>query len=221
MMFRTFALLVCLVASSASAWTIPTDRRNVMNTIASTAAAVVVASPSVANAIEACPPKSQNCVRATWSPPSGSTSKKEAAKAVREALNSYPQEGQANVDGGGYTIVEDDLDSSGTARIEYRSSGKGNFAKFFNGGKPFVDDLQIEIEDDGKVELRSASRVGESDFGVNRAVSIQSHMRYIHCSVISHVLNCISLSYSASTSCQTPSRRLVGMLLRKENMLAS
>ena len=27
--------------------------------------------------------------------------------------------------------------------LEYSSSGKGNFAKFFNGGKPFVDDLTV------------------------------------------------------------------------------
>jgi hypothetical protein len=58
-----------------------------------------------------------------------------------------------------------------TFSLSGRCSGKGNFAKFFNAGKPFVDDLNIEIEDDGKVEIKSASRVGESDFGVNKAVS--------------------------------------------------
>lgn len=95
-------------------------------------------------------------------------SKKDAVKAVRDVINAYPQEGQAKVDGGGWVVAEDDLDSSGTGRVEYKSSGKGNFAKFFNGGKPFTDDLLVEVGDDGKVELKSSSRVGESDFGVNQ-----------------------------------------------------
>lgn len=164
MMFRSIALL-CL-ASSATAWTLgpALSRRNVMNTIA---AGTILASPAIANAMEACPPKSQNCIRATWSPPSG-TSQKDAVKAVRDVINAYPQEGQANVDGGGWVVAEDNLDSSGTGRVEYKSSGKGNFAKFFNGGKPFTDDLLIEVGEDGKVELKSSSRVGESDFGVNK-----------------------------------------------------
>jgi len=160
MMFRALTLF-CL-ASAANAWTTAT-RRDVMNF----AAGAILASPTVANAIDACPPKSQNCVRATWSPPEG-TSKNDAVKAVREVISAYPQEGQNNVDGGGYTVAEDSLDSNGTARVEYKSSGKGNFAKFLNGGKPFTDDLLVEVGDDGKVELRSSSRVGESDFGVNK-----------------------------------------------------
>ncbi len=52
--------------------------------------------------------------------------------------------------------------------MEYRSSGKGTFAKLFNGGKPFIDDLVIESASDGRgFEFRSASRLGDSDFGVN------------------------------------------------------
>lgn len=50
----------------------------------------------------------------------------------------------------------------------YTRSGKGNFAKFFNGGKPFVDDLKLEVEDSGAVQVKSQSRVGDSDFGVNK-----------------------------------------------------
>lgn len=140
-MFRALALFACL-ASAANAWTTtPTgesssiSRRNVFQTITTSAAAAVVAasSPSLANAMEACPPKSQNCVRATWSPPAG-TAKKDSAKAVRDVLNAYPQEGQSGgkVDGGGWTIVQDDLDSNGTARVEYKSryvqSGKRVFS---------------------------------------------------------------------------------------------
>lgn len=58
------------------------------------------------------------------------------------------------------------MEGAGTAAIEYKSSGKGNFAKFFNGGKPFTDDLILEVSGT-VVEVRSSSRVGESDFGVN------------------------------------------------------
>mmetsp|Transcript_2790 Transcript_2790/g.6089 ORF Transcript_2790/g.6089 Transcript_2790/m.6089 type:complete len:188 (+) Transcript_2790:38-601(+) len=143
----------------------PVSRREaVSNTLASI---VAVSLPGAANAIQACPPGSNNCLRQTWTPPS-STSAADAASQLRDALNAYPQDGQegGKVDGGGYTIVSDTLDSSGSIALEYRSSGKGTFAKLFNGGKPFVDDLLIESNGSG-FEFRSASRVGDSDFGVN------------------------------------------------------
>ncbi len=78
------------------------------------------------------------------------------------ALQAYPQEGQGGVDLGGWTLVED---TPSYQRVEFRS-GIGNFAKFFNGGKPFVDDLEFSIEET-TVGVRSSSRVGDSDFGVN------------------------------------------------------
>lgn len=87
-------------------------------------------------------------------------------------ISNIIQEGQNDVDKGGWTIVSDDLASSGTAAIEYKS-GIGNFAKFLNGGKPFVDDLKLEIGD-GVVQVRSSSRVGDSDFKVN-----QKRLQYI------------------------------------------
>jgi uncharacterized protein (DUF1499 family) len=46
-------------------------------------------------------------------------------------------------------------------------SGTGFFAKLFNGGKPFVDDLKIQITNNA-VEVRSSSRIGQSDLDVNR-----------------------------------------------------
>lgn len=171
-MIRSAAILV-LTLSSAVAFspeTTATRREALSNfvTAAAAGAAAVVAAPSAASAIDACPPGSNNCVRAKWAPPSG-TSKADAAKAVRDALNAYPQGGQegGKVDGGGWAIVKDDLDGSGTAAVEYKSAGTGFFAKAFNGGKPFVDDLKVEIEDGGVVQIRSASRIGDSDFGVN------------------------------------------------------
>mmetsp|Transcript_50598 Transcript_50598/g.107781 ORF Transcript_50598/g.107781 Transcript_50598/m.107781 type:complete len:192 (+) Transcript_50598:102-677(+) len=144
----------------------PVSRRDVVsNTLASI---VAISLPGAANAIQSCPPGSKNCLRQTWTPPS-STSAADAVSQLRDALNAYPQEGQEDgkVDGGGYTIVSDNLgDSSGSITLEYRSSGKGTFAKLFNGGKPFVDDLVIE-SNGSAFEFRSASRVGDSDFGVN------------------------------------------------------
>lgn len=143
----------------------PVSRRDaVSNTLASI---VSISLPGAANAIQSCPAGSNNCLRQTWTPPS-SASAADAVSQLREALKAYPQEGLENgkVDGGGYTIVSDTLDSSGSASLEYRSTGKGTFAKLFNGGKPFVDDLLIESN--GKAfEFRSASRLGDSDFGVN------------------------------------------------------
>ena len=46
------------------------------------------------------------------------------------------------------------------------SPSAGNFAKFLNGGKPFIDDLEIQVQNGG-VAVKSASRIGDSDLGVN------------------------------------------------------
>ncbi len=68
-------------------------------------------------------------------------SRADAVASLQAALKAYPQEGQAGVDLGGWAFADDQLATAGYARLEYRS-GLGNFAKFFNGGKPFVDDLE-------------------------------------------------------------------------------
>ena len=92
-------------------------------------AAVTVAGLSnPANAIEACPKGSSNCIRTTWTPPSG-TSKKDAIQQVKAVLDSYPQEGQNKADLGGWSIAEDSGDK---LRVEFKS-GIGTFAKFLNG----------------------------------------------------------------------------------------
>lgn len=137
-------------------------------------ATTTAAATSPAYAIQACPPGSKNCLRQTWTPPS-STSSADAISQLRTVLNSYPQEGleDGKVDGGGYTLISDSLSPNGgggSIVLEYRSSGKGTFAKLFNGGKPFVDDLIIEQgagSGNASFEFRSASRLGDSDFGVN------------------------------------------------------
>merc|ERR1711871_1116821 len=99
-----------------------------------------------------------------WAWPAG-TSKTDAAKLLRTALDAYPQEGQDGVDLGGGSYAVDQLTDKGYARLEFKS-GIGKFAKFFNGGKPFIDDLEVEIGSDS-VNVKSASRVGDGDFGVN------------------------------------------------------
>eukprot|EP00542_Grammatophora_oceanica_P015634 CAMPEP_0194028198 /NCGR_PEP_ID=MMETSP0009_2-20130614/2232_1 /TAXON_ID=210454 /ORGANISM="Grammatophora oceanica, Strain CCMP 410" /LENGTH=173 /DNA_ID=CAMNT_0038667521 /DNA_START=107 /DNA_END=628 /DNA_ORIENTATION=+ len=152
-------LIIASLCLTASAWTV-SSRRDAIKTMVTG----VVAVPVVANALDACPPKAQNCVRATWTPPSG-TDKKASIAAVKSVIDAYPQEGQGDVDGGGWSIAESF--DGGSGRVEFKSSGKGNLARFFNGGKPFTDDFTIEVEDSGVVQIKSQSRVGDSDFGVN------------------------------------------------------
>lgn len=168
---KLFFVTILSGLSLASGYsTVGASRREILSNLAKSAAfglgAATFVPVSDAQALEMCPPKANNCVRTTWIPPSGSTNA-DIAAAVRDVIQAYPQEGQADVDGGGWTIASDDLLGSGSARVEYKSSGKGTFAKIFNGGKPFVDDLKLEIND-GKVEVKSQSRVGDSDFGVNK-----------------------------------------------------
>ena len=156
------SLVVLSALSAVQAYQLPSSRRAFVQS----AAATVLTTATAAHAVEACPKGSNNCIRTTWTPPAG-TSAADVAKTVQEVLSAYPQEGQNDVDKGGWTIVSDDLAGAGTAAIEYRS-GIGNFAKFLNGGKPFVDDLKLEIANDGAVQVRSSSRVGDSDFKVNQ-----------------------------------------------------
>ena len=139
--------------------------------IAGTAA---VPSPAfAAPQLKPCPPGVNNCYStasgtiATWSWPKSST-KAQAIKDIEAVLDSYPQTGQAGVDGGGWSRAVDELVDNGYARFEFKSAGTGNLARFLNGGKPFTDDLEFAVEESG-VCVRSSSRVGDSDFGVNKA----------------------------------------------------
>lgn len=100
-----------------------------------------------------------------WTWPS-SLSRDAAIAELAAVVNEYPQAGQGDVDGGGWSLVDDQLKSSGYARYEFKSSGKNWQAKMLNGGKPYTDDLEFSFGD-SKLDVRSASRVGDSDFGVN------------------------------------------------------
>jgi Protein of unknown function (DUF1499) len=115
-----------------------------------------------------CPRGSQNCIRTTWTPPAGTTPA-QASQVVKQVLEGYPQEGYDGVDLGGWKLVDDQFNAVGkVSRIEV-TSGIGNFAKFLNGGRPFIDDVWIQVDpESGIVEVRSSSRVGDSDLGVNK-----------------------------------------------------
>eukprot|EP00966_Prymnesium_polylepis_P209290 4848658-Prymnesium_polylepis.1 len=89
---------------------------------------------------------------AKWTFPAGADAAA-ATTSLKEVIAAYPQAGQAGVDLGGWSLAEE---SGGYARYEFKS-GIGNFAKFFNGGKPFVDDFEVSVED-GYVAVRSSSR---------------------------------------------------------------
>jgi hypothetical protein len=133
---------------------------------AGTVAVALVVGSTPTDALESCPTGSNNCITTTWTPPTG-TDANSAAGMLKKVIESYPQEGQNKVDMGGWTIVDDSFAPGKVASVEYKS-GIGNFAKFFNGGKPFVDDLKLEIGSNGVVSVRSSSRIGESDLGVNQ-----------------------------------------------------
>ncbi|VEU33544.1 unnamed protein product [Pseudo-nitzschia multistriata] len=160
-------LLFASTLSSAAAYSIKPQnevgRREMFQKVGA-AAFLVAASP--ANALDGCPKGSNNCLTTKWTPPAG-TDSSAAASTLKKVIESYPQDGQNKVDLGGWTIVDDSFAPGKVASVEYKS-GIGNFAKFFNGGKPFVDDLKLEIGADGAVDVKSSSRIGDSDLGVNQ-----------------------------------------------------
>ncbi|KAL9186136.1 hypothetical protein ACHAXT_005374 [Thalassiosira profunda] len=148
-----------------------TSRRNALRRAFLAPIVVVSAQPTVANALEQCGKKSHNCIRTTWTAPS-SLSASEVAGTIRDALNSYPQEGQSGVDCNGWKIVKDTLDAdAGIITLEFKSC-VGPAALAINLGQPFIDDLKLELGKDAKgntaVEVKSSSRMGSSDLFVNR-----------------------------------------------------
>ena len=183
----------------------PSTRRALLS---STAAVAALALPGASfAAIRPCKSGTQNCFSTAgpdknkisqWVWPSD-MSRADATASLKTVLSAYPQAGQDGVDGGGWTLTTDTLADKGFAAFEFRSAGTGNMAKFFNGGKPFIYDLEVSVEDTyvraplehipapacarrpwlcanrslraapvrAQVAVLSASRVGDSDFGVN------------------------------------------------------
>ena len=128
------------------------------------AAAAVPLPAFAAPQLKECPKGVQNCYStasgtiATWTWPKSST-KAQAIKDIEAVLDAYPQAGQAGVDGGGWARAVDELVENGYARFEFKSAGTGNLARFLNGGKPFVDDLEVQVED---TYVRSSTRTYSS-----------------------------------------------------------
>lgn len=121
-------------------------------------------------ALAACKPGAKNCWSTAsnaeeWAWPAG-TSRSAAIGDLRDAIASYPQEGQSGVDKGGWTYVADNLVLGGSAKLEFLSGGDGILAKLLNGGEKYVDDVEFSVGA-SSVAFRSSSRIGESDFGVN------------------------------------------------------
>jgi uncharacterized protein (DUF1499 family) len=126
--------------------------------------------------LKPCKSNSRNCVHARWIAPPG-TSKSAAEKDLRDVLQLYPQVGQSNVDCNGWNIATDNLAEDGGMKVEYKSC-IGPAAMSINLGRPFVDDVQLKILDlpvlDGSassnviVDVKSKSRMGSSDYGVNK-----------------------------------------------------
>jgi hypothetical protein len=168
---KIFAFLALGFWSSTAAYGIkstksPVNRRDIFRSVAYGGAAAALVTSAPGYALDSCPKGSSNCLTTTWTPPAG-TDAGAAAGSLKRVIESYPMEGQKKVDLGGWTIVDDSFGPGKVASVEYKS-GIGNFAKFLNGGKPFVDDLKLEIGTDGVVKVRSSSRVGDSDLGVNQ-----------------------------------------------------
>ena len=139
----------------------PSTRRALLS---STAAVAALALPGASfAAVKPCPGGAQNCFSTAgpdkakisqWVWPSG-MSRADAAASLKSVLVAYPQAGQDGVDGGGWTLTTDTLVDNSFAAFEFKSAGTGNFAKFFNGGKPFIDDLVVSVEDTYVRVLRS------------------------------------------------------------------
>lgn len=94
------------------------SRRQLFKT---TTALPFIAVPLAVQATELkCPQGSNNCVEGSWTPPAGA-SKADAVASLKSVLDSYPQQGQADVDGGGWKYA---IEDSSNLRLEFSSSGK-------------------------------------------------------------------------------------------------
>ena len=171
-------LLLCIafgMAPTCTAFSAQVPRRSLAAGAGAVAAWVVggraglAASPalkqlgSLDRGLQTCGGRSgKNCLSSTdarskvgyWKWPS-SLGREDALAQLQRVLESYPQEGQAGIDGSGWSVAQGSL-SEGYMRVEFVS-------KVYK----FVDDLEFRAEAD-RVAVRSASREGGYDFGVNQ-----------------------------------------------------
>lgn len=83
------------------------------------------------------------------------SSREDAFQQLYEVLKAY-EPGQSNIDGGGFDIVTFDP-KAGYIYVQFESLKNG-----------FIDDFELaSVGDDNAVQVRSSSRLGYLDFGVN------------------------------------------------------
>jgi len=91
----------------------------------------------------------------TWKPPTadGGGTNKEAFQTLKNVVKSY-KAGQGGIDGGGCAIMKE---TDNYLYVQFESLKKG-----------YIDDVEFALTKDTKgVQVRSGSRVGYTDFGVN------------------------------------------------------
>ena len=157
---------ICLQFYSSAAISDNNDKNNTMGFFSR----LIPQSDIPTSATQPVPKGSRNSIRTTWTAPSSVTTAQQAAADVHAAFSAYPQEGQAGVDKGGWKLVDGSFET-GTVRVEFTSAGNGWLARLLNGGKGFVDDVLVELVADNpgwRAEVRSSSRMGKSDLGVNQ-----------------------------------------------------
>jgi len=84
-----------------------------------------------------------------WQPPPDD---KAPFASLVAAVKAY-EPGQANVDGGGFKVVKE---TASYLYVQFEALKKG-----------YIDDVEFAARSDGTVAVRSGSRVGQTDFGVN------------------------------------------------------
>jgi len=92
----------------------------------------------------------------SWKWPKSVATKKEAFEQLETVIKAY-EPGQKNVDGGGFQIVTSDTDK-GYIYVQFESLKNG-----------YIDDFELAYmeNENREVQVRSSSRVGYLDFGVN------------------------------------------------------
>mmetsp|Transcript_25038 Transcript_25038/g.27601 ORF Transcript_25038/g.27601 Transcript_25038/m.27601 type:complete len:242 (+) Transcript_25038:56-781(+) len=83
----------------------------------------------------------------SWDPPKSSS----AIKEVKKIIDTY-EVGQGGIDGGGYKVISEE---EGYLYVQFQSYKSG-----------YIDDVEFWYNSN-KVDIRSASRLGQSDLGVN------------------------------------------------------
>ena len=83
---------------------------------------------------------------------------KAIAKELEEVMAAYPQEGQNDVDRGGWVQGDKQTGKNGGTYLRY---------EFTSGKFKYVDELELLVDATGKVSVRTSSRSAGFDYGVN------------------------------------------------------